>query len=322
MPIPMRTSTRIIKNKCVLAAFALVVAGTSVQAQELTLDRVLAGREMPLSIAAKQLTPEYLHMVAGGPMGIASLQNMMIDAKTGVETGLYFSKGQTVTAGGETYLIAYRPNFQVDMAGVFNHGHGHGDDQPVQPRKLRPNMMLSLSLLNLRTNSRLDDIRAFDAKRDMESPQESSEASTRNLRALGQGMMVYLSNRGGGVMPAIGTSVTPGVRRTFYPSVHDQQLWVQPATEEPYRPNPRISRVNVNRVANRQFLIAFYETTPGSDGLRGVVFLDGHVERVSAERFARLQTVKVIARPGTKSVYAQGASGSGITVVEADPDED
>lgn len=282
-----------------------LISVVPVRAQDVTLDRVLAGRERPLSIAAKQLTGEYRRMVVGGPAGMASLQNMMVGAKTGVEMGLYFSKGEIVTAGGETYLLAYRPNFPIDPM-IFNN-HGHGNNEPVRARKLRPNMMLSLSLLNLRTNARLDDISAFDAKRDMESPQESSEASERNLRALGRGMMTYFNGRGRGVMPTIGASLTPALKRTFYPFVHDQNLWIQPATEEAYRPNLRVSNLNVRNVANRKFLVAFFENTPGSDGLRGVLFLDGHVERVSAARWTQLQGAKPIPRAGVKSVYASNA---------------
>ncbi len=297
---------RLFKGRFFSALTLMLTGVIPARAQEVTLNQVLAGRERPLSISAKQLTGEYRRMVVGGPAGIASLQSMMIGAKTGVETGLYFSKGETVTAGGETYLLAYRPNFPIDPM-IFN-GHGHGDTEPVRARKLRPNMMLSLSLLNLRTNARLDDISAFDAKRDMESPQESSEASERNLRALGRGMMTYFRGRGRGAMPVLGATLTPALKRTFYPFVHDQNLWIQPATEEDYRPNPRVSGVNVNRVANRQFLVAFSEATTGSDGLRGVLFLDGHVERVGAARWTQLQRTKVIPRAGVKSVYASSAA--------------
>lgn len=302
---------KLTKNGRFYSVLMLALMGVvPARAQDVSLDQVLAGRQRPLSISAKQLTGEYRRMVVNGPAGIASLQNMMVGAKTGVETGLYFSKGEIVTAGGETYLLAYRPNFPIDPM-IFNgHGHGRGDQEPVRPRKLRPNMMLSLSLLNLRTNARLDDISAFDAKRDMESPQESSEASERNLRALGRGMLTYFNGRGRGVMPIIGTALTPALKRTFYPFVHDQNLWIQPATEEPYRPNPRVSGVNVKSVANRKFLVAFSENTPGSDGLRGVLFLDGHVERVSAARWAQLQRTKVIPRAGVKSVYTDGRMAS------------
>lgn len=285
------------------------ISGANANPADTTLDRVLAGREMPLSLTAKQLTGDYRRMVVNGPGGIASLQNLFVGAKAGVEMGLYFSKGDTVTAGGETYLVAYRPQFIIDPS-LFN-GHGHGQNEAVVPRKLRPNMTLSLSLLNLRTNSRFDDIRAFDSKRDMESPQESSEASVRNLTALGRGMMTYLQGRGQGAMPVMGAALTPAIQRKFYPFVHDQNLWIQPATEESYRPNPRVSNLNVNRISNRKFLYAFAEPTPGSDGMRGVLFLDGHVERVNAERWRRVQNVMPIARTGVKTVYAQAVVGSG-----------
>lgn len=293
------------------SAWMLMGAGLGIsmapaRAQDVSLDSVLAGRDRPLSILAKQLNQDYRRMVVGGPAGIASMQTLMIGAQTGVEMGLYFSKGEIVTAGGESYLIAYRPQFDIDPMLFNGHGHG-GDDEPVRARKLRPNMALSLSLLNLRTNARLDDIRIFDPQRDMETPQESSEASERNLRALGRGLLTYFNGRGRGAMPAMTSELTPALKRTFYPFVHDQNLWLQPATEEPYRPNPRVSSLNVKNVANRKFLVAFSEATPGSDGRRGALFLDGHVERVSAARWRQLQRVKPILRAGAKSLVASAA---------------
>jgi prepilin-type processing-associated H-X9-DG protein len=52
----------------------------------------------------------------------------------------------------------------------------------------------------------------------------------------------------------------------------------------------------------------FAEATPGTDAMRGVLFLDGHVERVPDERWQRLQNVKIMR--GTKKVPFAMPSGA------------
>lgn len=265
-------------------------AATSSRAGAVRMQDVMAGLNLPLVIAVKDLNRDYRRVIIGGQSDMMGLQMRMMGVMAGVEFGLYFTKGQTISLGGETYLIAYRPQTRIDPQAFQN--RGHGNDTPPEPTKLSPNTRFALSLLNLRSTDSLNDIRPFDPKQDIEGPQETNAASTRNLQRLGQGILTYLNARGRGVLPQLGARLTPASKRAFYPFVHDQRLWLHPATDEPYRPNPLLSGKRVNQILNRQFVALIYEAMPATDGTRGVLFLDGRVERVTPERWQRIQNAK------------------------------
>ncbi|HEX8236980.1 MAG TPA: BON domain-containing protein [Abditibacteriaceae bacterium] len=252
---------------------------------------MLSGKNLPLRLRMADLTSAYRRMVVSGASDAGGAFAALIAMQTGMETNVYYTKGQTVSLGGETYLVAYRPQVQVDP----NAAHHHGP-RPVEPRKLPPNMPLALSLLNLRTSGSLNDVRPFDAKEDMQTPQEGAAASVRQLQTLGQGVISYVRNRGGGRFPQIGATITPAVQRTFYPYVHDSRKWNNPANEELYRPNTALSGKRLSRIANARFVPMFYEGTPANDGTRAVLFVDGHVERLSPERFARVRSAAIVMR--------------------------
>jgi hypothetical protein len=182
----------------------------------------------------KDLTPAFRRIVAGGGgSDTTGVWLAMVAAQKGVEMNVYYTKGYTVKMGGETYLIAYRPQMPVDPNALLHHGR-----QPLERRKPSANTPLALSLLNLRTSGSFTDVRPFDPKEDVQTAQEGAAASVRQLTTLGTGVLTYVRNRGNGVFPQIGTAVTPANRRTFYPFVHDERKWINPANEEPYRPNP------------------------------------------------------------------------------------
>jgi prepilin-type processing-associated H-X9-DG protein len=137
-------------------------------------------------------------------------------------------------------------------------------------------------------------VRPFDPKEDVQSPQEGAAASVRQLQTLGQGVISYVRNRGGGRFPQITATVTPAVQRTFYPYVHDNRKWNNPANEELYRPNTALSGKRLSQIANARYVPMFYEGTPADDGTRAVLFVDGHVERLSLERFTRVRNAAIV----------------------------
>lgn len=267
---------------------------------ESTMQRILSGREMPLSVPVKDLDASYRRLVVSGDPGMASIQNMFIEAKAGVELGLYYTRGATVKLGDETYLVAYRPSIRINPE-IFR---GHGDTgDAVQARKMGPNSKLTLSLLNLRTTSSMNDIRPFDRARDVETVAEGNAASTRSLMRLGLGIRTWVGSRGG-VFPDM-KAVTPALKRLFYPYVHDQRLWENPTNEELLRPNAALSGQRFQDIKNGQYVFSFAENSVAVDGTRGVLFLDGHVERVNAARWERLKKVAVILRAGAKKPIVQ-----------------
>ncbi|HEX8464855.1 MAG TPA: hypothetical protein VF627_09590, partial [Abditibacterium sp.] len=261
------------------------------RSQERSLDQLLSGRALPLSISPKDLNGDYRRMIVNDQSTMGNLQSMMVVAQTGVEMNLYFTKGETVAFGGETYLIAYRPQVRIDPDLLNRHGH---NDAPKEAQKLRPATKLALSLLNLRTVSSLNDIRPFDAKLDVETPQEGEAATIATLDRLGRDFTTWIRTRGRGTFPALGAQVTPELMRAMYPQVHDRRQWQHPVSNQFFRPNPALSKLKLSTIRNSRTLIMFSEATPAPDGSRAVLFVDGHVERVPAARWTQLQAIKPV----------------------------
>lgn len=280
-----------------------------------TMLRILSGREMPLSVPVKDLDASFRRFVVDGAPGVNNVQNMWIEAKAGVELGVYLTRGATVKLGDETYLVAYRPSIRLNPE-IFR-GHGNNNDV-VQMRKMGPNSKLTLSLLNLRTTSSLNDIRPFDRARDVETAAEGIAASVRSLQRLGAGIRTWTYSRGG-VFPEM-KAITPAFKRVFYPHVHDQRLWENPTSEELVRPNAALSGLRFRDIINVKYVFSFAENSVATDGMRGVLFLDGHVERVDAARWERLKKVAPLLRAGVKkpvvkTTVVTSVEGDGTTTI-------
>lgn len=262
---------------------------------------LLSGKNVPLKLKMKNLNNSFRRITAAGQSDIWSIQIQMMSAQSGIEYGVYYTQGQTVSLGSETYLIAYRPLNTVPPD-WNNFGHGNG---PVEPQKPGPNTTLSLSLLNLRTAGSLNDVRTFDPKLDISSVGEINAAAVRQLTNLGQGVLTFTRQRGG-ALPKLTTVVSAATRRGFYPYVHDQRLWVHPVTEEPFRANTKLSQVRLSNVKNAAQVALFYEGVPAPDGTRAVLFADNHVVRVAPEQWTRIIAVApIIKAPNTAQTTAK-----------------
>ena len=276
-----------------LAARAQDAASTA-STDDTNLRAFLTGTQMPLSLKMRDLTPEYRSFVLARSNDTFLDYMRMVGAMQGLEFGRYYTTGQTATLGGQEYLVCYRPQTQVDPRAMRNFGHG----DPVVPLKPGPDDALSLSLIDLKTAGGLNDVRRFDPKREMRSDADGRAASMRTLAVLGQGFRQAIRARGD-VVPTVGDTVDAATRRAFYPQVHDERTWRNPATDEFYAVNPAISGLRLRDVQNAKYLPAFYEAEPSGDGSVGIVFLDGHTERATPERWERYQEVEPIMKTET-----------------------
>jgi hypothetical protein len=121
---------------------APVVRTTPRLAAEPTLASILSGNNIPTSIKLKELTPEWRAMSTNGQLEIGNLQAFIGLWGGGAFATNYYTKGQTVAVGSETYIVAYSLLSLTD--------------------KVSPDMPLSLSLLNLKTIGSMSNIRAFE----------------------------------------------------------------------------------------------------------------------------------------------------------------
>jgi hypothetical protein len=119
-----------------------VVHATPRLAADPSLASVLSGNSVPTSIKLKELTPEWRAMSTNGQLEIGNFQALIGLFGGGSFATSYYTKGQTVSVGSETYIVAYSLLSLVD--------------------KVSPDMPLNLSLLNLKTIGSMSNIRAFE----------------------------------------------------------------------------------------------------------------------------------------------------------------
>ncbi len=103
---------------------------------------VFKGNSIPNSIKLKELNPEWRAMSTNGQFEFGNLQAFVSTFGAGSFAASYYTKGQTVSIGSETYIVAYSLLSLVE--------------------KISPEMPLNLSLLNLKTIGSMSNIRSFD----------------------------------------------------------------------------------------------------------------------------------------------------------------
>lgn len=281
-------------------------------AQETQLSAALDNTKAPLTVKVKDLNSSWRKLEVDGSDS-AVIMRVMAHVGSGGPESLHYTKGEVVTIGDQTYLLAYRLTGNV-VTPQMARAARMGNRGPAST-KLPADGTLQLSLLNLRTVSSLDKIKVFDPKTDVESVQESDRdyqsASVSNLRQIGLGLQQYLMDYDE-VLPSMRSSQSMAemrqpaardkatVQQALQPYTQSYEIFVHPKTKELYRPNLNISKKSLSDLGNAFYIVAFYEASPGADGQRAVLFLDGHVNRVNAARWNQLQ-VQVKPKPAVKA---------------------
>ena len=283
---------------------------------------------LPSSLQLKDLTAAWRRVrIRSGSTPLVQ-QGLSDPTNLAPANDVYYTKFQTATVGGATYIIAYRPQTVVDPRDVQRARRPQLDEygNPVQTRKLPGDMKLTLSLLNVHTIGSLNDIRAFDPKNDVMTPQEKvqeeeravNEASMSNLKQVALGLMQYVVDFDE-VMPPMRPAaseqdvrqaipVSPGgslwivtkttpVQALLYPYVKSMDVFLHPRTRQPYVPNPSLSYKNLTSIERPAEIAAFYEATPGKDGRRAVAYVDGHVVRVTESEWQRIRRESKVDEP-------------------------
>jgi hypothetical protein len=111
---------------------------------DLSVASVLSGNNIPTSVKLKELTPEWRVMSTNGQFEFGNIQTFINLFGGGSFATNYYTKGQTVSIGSETYIVAYSLLSLVD--------------------KVSEEMSLNLSLLNLKTIGSMSNIHAFESK--------------------------------------------------------------------------------------------------------------------------------------------------------------
>jgi hypothetical protein len=110
--------------------------------KEINLANILNGTAVPNSIRLREIPADWRAFGINGPVEIGNLQTVINSSAGGSFGASYYTKGQNITIGTETYVVAYSLLSIVET--------------------ITPDTPLGLSLLNLRTIGSLSNIRAFE----------------------------------------------------------------------------------------------------------------------------------------------------------------
>jgi hypothetical protein len=184
-------------RRIVLAAFAalfVLVLTTSSQAGDIA--QWLSGKPYPLTVRLKDLGPDWRRVVIHGNAGASGNIEVNINGSTQGSTSqsnllglwgagqVYMTKGQTVSANGQTYLVAYPLSGKaVDLASLLQAAL---TKTPPAVEILTPETALRLSLLDVRAIAGFEDVRAFDMTEEIAQSQEAAKKLAGLIKAMAE----------------------------------------------------------------------------------------------------------------------------------------
>lgn len=270
------------------ALFALLLArpAFSQSAAPNSFAAVLSGTQRPLTLTLKELDGSWRVFSLSANTDISSQLALYVAVLTGGLQTTYYTKGETVTLSGEVYLVTYHQKFTLDPKMLFK----SESDLPPPP-ELTPNTVLSLSLLNLRNVGSLGDIQAFSLQTALNPPAppapDPATASVSNLKQIGLALIQYTQDSDE-VLPPMKTADI--AKAAILPYIKSDAVFYQPPTNIPYQPNTSLSHRALATFDSPTDMVVYYEAEPQSDGLRAVLFLDGHVKRLTDADWQRAKT--------------------------------
>ncbi len=287
---------------CFLALFSLLIFARPAPCQSTDFVSALSGDKHPLTLKLKALDSSWRSVSLGNSGDQMQLYLAMM---SGGAPNVYYTKGETVTVGGDIYLIAYHHQAAINYAALMR----GGAEPPVLP-KLTPETDLSLSLLNLRLLGSLNDIQPFSLV-DALSPVAAAEpdpnqTSVSNLKEIGLALVQYVQDYDENLPPM---KTVSEVDEAIYPYLKDRKLLEQPKTHELYQVNTSLSHRSLASFNEPATMVTYYEASPADDGLRAVLFLDGHVTRVPDTEWQRLRVASHVPNPPPATPVLKGGGG-------------
>jgi hypothetical protein len=262
--------------------------------------KITDGKQIPSSLLMKDLSKEWRKVVIepgeqGGGFSDYYSDAMYRGVLKSLGFGAYFTKGESVQLGNQTFLVTYsvknnmdRQEFQQAMRRA-----ARGNNQNAGSRKFQPDTKLTLSLLSLKNNGAISNIQPFSPQNEIMGPADFVVASDESLRQIGN----HLRNLG----PRYQSYGGQGFRITSKQSLQQmmiayfhapEDLFTQPGNKQPYAFNEALKNARPDKVLNKNKLVVFYESKVGTDGKRGAVFFDGRSERIPEWKWASVMSVK------------------------------
>jgi len=174
----------------VFCAILLLVLPVATEASDLV--QLLSGKPFPLAVKLKDLNGEWRRVTIRGGGGVSgnvsvnvngnsdgpASQNNIVGSLGGGTT--YVTKGQTASANGQVYLVAYHlPSAGLDLNLLLQ---AVATKTPPTSAVLTPESTLPLSLLAVRAAGSLEDVRPFDAKWEIDESAKAAKALSTLLK--------------------------------------------------------------------------------------------------------------------------------------------
>ena len=126
---------------------------------------ILSGTpSVPLSMKLGDLNGNWRRMTITGSVDLGTVTQMFTALLGSAGVGVYYTRGQSLTLGNTTYLVAYRTQPKVfDITNLIQMGQNAAlSGKPPAAEKLTADTPLALTLLNLQSAGSLTDIKPFD----------------------------------------------------------------------------------------------------------------------------------------------------------------
>ena len=111
----------------------LALTAATLAVADVTMEQVLAGKDYPLTLKLKDPDGTWRRFTAATGNEPMNPYRAMYGMAGGGST--HFTKGQTVTVGGETYLVAYRIQTKPFDMVAWQQMAMRGGGQPPEPEK-------------------------------------------------------------------------------------------------------------------------------------------------------------------------------------------
>jgi prepilin-type processing-associated H-X9-DG protein len=295
----------------IIALTNVVIAQTSNQQKNML--QAFKSQGIPVTINAGQMTTDWREFTVGDPG--SSLPGFGNDSGDTPQT-LYYTNGDVRSHGSQSYLMAY--HLQKSSDPNLRAAQEYYMDQSA-PLLLKDSLLV-LSPLPLSHIQIFNYIGKFRPAAEIVTVSSKilfvRRLSQSNLKQIFTGVKNYLLDNDGKLplmIPAKSTdeimaSFSPGMSNgksfpetaqgAIFPYVKDIVVLFQPATQRIYLPNYQLSAKSMKAIKNPSHTFLFYEDAPDSDGMRNVLYVDGHVAAITEAEFQKQCKAQGISKSG------------------------
>lgn len=277
---------------CLLSLLLLPRPGAC---QETDFAAALSGTTRPLSFKLKDLDGIWRRVSVGTSGSLDVVTRLFTQQALGSAlSSSSYTKGETQTIGGETYLIVYRHTPTAEeVSAMMTKAMGSSQGEMPLFASETPDTVLNLSLINIRQIISLDDVQVFTPPVKQARQNDQGTASLNNLKQIGLALTMYVQDYDE-VLPPMKNAA---VQKVLMPYVKNKAVFSSPQSKQPYQPNTSLSHRTLASFQNPSTMVVFYEAAPDAEGYRAVLFLDGHVERVDAAGWQKLKVASHVPNP-------------------------